>query len=211
MIPGTGIVASGRGQQSRPDPAHPCGVVPGKRPRLTPNPALAVRDDGSVLAFGCPGGDMRVQAMLQVFLNAFHFGMDVQQAIDAPRFSSWSFPNSFAPFEYLPGRVGIEGRFPDAVLDELTATTSSPGPNSPVTPRRWRRSTPRRGPRSSAPVPTRASRPTRSPREYSRGGNGAGVRTHTHTIMSRHMTSGTSVGVLPAHGGGRRGVYVPGW
>ena len=51
--------------------------------------------------------------MLQVFLNAFHFGMDVQEAINAPRFSTWSFPNSFAPFEYLPNHVAIEGRFDD--------------------------------------------------------------------------------------------------
>jgi gamma-glutamyltranspeptidase/glutathione hydrolase len=46
VIPGTGIVPSLRGLQSRPDPAHPSGVAPGKRPRLTPNPAIAVRDDG---------------------------------------------------------------------------------------------------------------------------------------------------------------------
>jgi len=114
-IPGLGIVPSERGLQSRPDPRHPSGVAPGKRPRLTPNPALAVRDDGSVLAIGCPGGDMQVQAMLQVILNAFVFGMDVQEAIDAPRYGTWSFPNSFAPFEYLPGRVTLEDRFDDAL------------------------------------------------------------------------------------------------
>jgi gamma-glutamyltranspeptidase/glutathione hydrolase len=115
VIPGLGIVPSERGLQSRPDPRHPSGVAPGKRPRLTPNPALAVRDDGSVLAIGCPGGDMQVQAMLQVMLNVFCFGMDVQEAIDAPRYGTWSFPNSFAPFEYLPGRVTIEDRFGDAL------------------------------------------------------------------------------------------------
>jgi gamma-glutamyltranspeptidase / glutathione hydrolase len=115
VIPGLGIVPSERGLQSRPDPRHPSGVAPGKRPRLTPNPALAVRDDGSVLAIGCPGGDMQVQAMLQVLLNAFCFGMDVQEAIDAPRYGTWSFPNSFAPFEYLPGRVTVEDRFGDAL------------------------------------------------------------------------------------------------
>jgi gamma-glutamyltranspeptidase/glutathione hydrolase len=119
VIPGTGIVPSLRGLQSRPDPAHPAGVAPGKRPRLTPNPAIAVRDDGSVMPFGCPGGDMQVQAMLQVFLNAFHFGMDLQQAINAPRFSTWSFPNSFAPFDYLPARLIIEDRFPGEVIADL--------------------------------------------------------------------------------------------
>ena len=119
VVPGTGIVPSIRGVQSRPDPRHPAGVMPGKRPRLTPNPAMAVRDDGSILTFGAPGGDMQVQAMLQVFLNVFHFGMDVQQAIDAPRFSTWSFPNSFTPFEFLANRVAVEGRLPDEVIDGL--------------------------------------------------------------------------------------------
>jgi gamma-glutamyltranspeptidase/glutathione hydrolase len=119
VIPGTGIVPSLRGLQSRPDPAHPAGVAPGKRPRLTPNPAMTVRDDGSVMPFGCPGGDMQVQAMLQVLLNLEHFGMDLQQAINAPRFSTWSFPNSFAPFEYLPDRVMVEDRFAQDVVDEL--------------------------------------------------------------------------------------------
>lgn len=115
VIPGTGIVPSLRGLQSRPDPAHPAGVAAGKRPRLTPNPAIAVRDDGSVMPFGCPGGDMHVQAMLQVFLNAFHFGMDLQEAVNAPRFSTWSFPNSFAPFDYLAAHVFLEDRFDAAV------------------------------------------------------------------------------------------------
>ncbi len=119
VIPGTGIVPSSRGTQSRPDPRHPAGVAAGKRPRLTPSPAMAVHDDGSVFAFGCPGGDMQPQAMVQVFLNVFHFGMDVQEAIDAPRFSTWSFPNSFSPFTYLPGRVAMEDRFPEEVVTEL--------------------------------------------------------------------------------------------
>jgi gamma-glutamyltranspeptidase/glutathione hydrolase len=119
VIPGTGVVPSLRGLQSRPDPAHPSGVAPGKRPRLTPNPAIAVRDDGSVLPFGCPGGDAQVQAMLQFLLNAFHFGMDLQEAINAPRFATWSFPNSFAPFDYLPGRLSLEARFDGSVVDDL--------------------------------------------------------------------------------------------
>ena len=121
VVPGLGIVPSDRGCQSRPDPRHPSGVAPGKRPRLTPNPAMAIRDDGSVFVWGCPGGDMQVQAMLQVFLNVFHFGMDLQEAINAPRFSTWSFPNSFAPFTYLPGRVAIEARLASRIGPQLEA------------------------------------------------------------------------------------------
>ena len=119
VIPGLGIVPSARGTQSRPDPRHPSGVAPGKRPRLTPNPAMAVRLDGSVMPFGAPGGDVQVQAMLQVFLNAFHFGMDIQEAIEQPRFATFSFPNSFAPYTHLPGRLNLEDRFAGTTLDEL--------------------------------------------------------------------------------------------
>lgn len=119
VVPGLGFVPSARGTQSRPDPSHPSGAGPGRRPRLTPNPAVVVRDDGAVMPFGAPGGDAQVQSMLQVFLNIFHFGMDVQEAIDAPRVRSFSFPNSFSPYEHYPGLVGAEGRIPDATLRDL--------------------------------------------------------------------------------------------
>ncbi len=119
IIPGLGIVASGRGNQSRPDPAHPCGVGPGRRPRLTPNPALVVTRDGAVMPFGTPGGDVQIQAMLQVLINRLHFGMDIQEAIEAPRVASYSFPSSFAPYEYFPARVAVEGRIPAATRDAL--------------------------------------------------------------------------------------------
>jgi gamma-glutamyltranspeptidase/glutathione hydrolase len=121
VVPGLGITPSGRGSQSRPDPRHPAGVAPGKRPRLTPNPALLVTDKGGVMPFGTPGGDVQIQAMLQVLLNVMHFGMDPQSAIEAPRVASYSFPSSFAPFEYFPGRLAVEGRIDGAVRDELAA------------------------------------------------------------------------------------------
>ncbi|MBT4040986.1 MAG: gamma-glutamyltransferase family protein, partial [Rhodospirillales bacterium] len=98
---------------------HPSGVGPGRRPRLTPNPAIALRDDGTVMPFGAPGGDAQVQSMLQVFLNIFHFGMDVQDAIDAPRVTSHSFPSSFSPFKYYPAVVSIESRIDEAVRKDL--------------------------------------------------------------------------------------------
>jgi gamma-glutamyltranspeptidase/glutathione hydrolase len=119
VVPGLGIIPSSRGSQSRPDPAHPCGVAPGKRPRLTPNPAMLVTADGGVMPFGTPGGDVQVQAMLQVLLNVFHFGMELQTAIEAPRVASYSFPSSFAPFEYFPGRLAVEARIPAETREEL--------------------------------------------------------------------------------------------
>ena len=121
VVPGLGISPSGRGSQSRPDPGHPAGVAPGKRPRLTPNPAMLVTDKGGVMPFGTPGGDVQIQAMLQVLLNVMHFGMDVQTAIEAPRVASYSFPSSFAPFEYFPGRLAVEGRIDRATQDALAA------------------------------------------------------------------------------------------
>lgn len=121
VVPGLGIIPSNRGSQSRPDPQHPSGVAPGKRPRLTPNPAMVVTRDGGVMPFGTPGGDVQIQAMLQVMLNILHFGMEVQDAIEAPRIASYSFPSSFAPFEYFPGRLAVEARIPQAVRDALAA------------------------------------------------------------------------------------------
>ncbi|RAI58236.1 gamma-glutamyltransferase family protein [Roseicella frigidaeris] len=121
VVPGLGLIPSSRGSQSRPDPAHPAGVAPGKRPRLTPNPALLVTAAGGVMPFGTPGGDVQIQAMLQVLLNIMQFGMEVQEAIEAPRVASYSFPSSFAPFEAFPGRLAVEGAIPPATRAALAA------------------------------------------------------------------------------------------
>lgn len=113
VIPETGLCPSSRGSQSWADPSHPSSVAPGKRPRLTPNPAFALKDGRPFMVFGTPGGDVQTQAMLQVLLNVVVFGMDVQSAVEAPRFASFSFPISFEPHEYLPGRLNLEARFPE--------------------------------------------------------------------------------------------------
>ncbi len=73
------------------------------------------------MPFGTPGGDVQSQAMLQTYLNLFAFGMDVQEAIEAPRFATSSFPSSFAPYEYFPGRLNLEGRIDKKTGDELAA------------------------------------------------------------------------------------------
>jgi gamma-glutamyltranspeptidase/glutathione hydrolase len=119
VVPGTGLIPSNRGSQSRPDPRHPSGVGPGRRPRLTPNPALAIKGRDQFLPFGTPGGDVQTQAMLQVLLNIFVYGHDVQAAIEAPRFATYSYPSSFAPYDYYPGRLAIEARIPEEVIGEL--------------------------------------------------------------------------------------------
>ena len=108
VIPGTGLCPSSRGSQSWAIPGHASSISPGKRPRLTPAPGLAMNEE-LLMPFGTPGGDMQVQAMLQTLLNVHAFGMDPQQAVEAPRFGSYSFPNSFEPHVYLPGRLNLEG------------------------------------------------------------------------------------------------------
>jgi gamma-glutamyltranspeptidase/glutathione hydrolase len=120
LIPGTGFVPSGRGSQSWTVEGHPSELAPGKRPRLTPNPAIAILGNGqAVMPFGTPGGDVQTQAMLQVMLNIAVFGMDTRSAIEAPRFATYSFPSSFEPHEYYPNRLAIEARAPSSTVAGL--------------------------------------------------------------------------------------------
>lgn len=119
VIPGTGLCPSSRGSQGWADPAHASSVAAGKRPRLTPSPVLALLADGSPMSIGTPGGDVQLQAMLQVLLNMTVFGMDPQQAVEAPRFASYSFPDSFEPHSYSPGVLYVEDRVPQPVRDGL--------------------------------------------------------------------------------------------
>jgi gamma-glutamyltranspeptidase / glutathione hydrolase len=121
VIPGTGLAGSSRGSQSWADPGHPSSVRPGKRPRLTPSPALAVGRDGRIIPFGTPGGDVQAQAMAQVLMNLLVFGMSPQQAVEAPRFASYSFPDSFEPHDFYPGRLHLEAGIGQAVGAELEA------------------------------------------------------------------------------------------
>ena len=125
VIPGTGLCPSSRGSQSRGEASSINAVQPGKRPRLTPNPAIALKDGKPLLAFGTPGGDVQIQAMIQVFINAFGFGMDIQKAVEAPRFATYNFPSSFAPHAYHPGLVMLE----ESIADDAAETLSTRGRN----------------------------------------------------------------------------------
>ena len=119
IVPGLGLVMSGRGYQSWLDPDMPSSLGPWKRPRLTPNPAIAFKNGKLFMPFGCPGGDAQPQGMIQTFLNIAVFGMRPQQAIEAPRVTSWNYPNSFWPHTYLPGRLRVEGRISAEIRAEL--------------------------------------------------------------------------------------------
>jgi gamma-glutamyltranspeptidase / glutathione hydrolase len=121
LVPDLGIIISTRGAQLWPTAGHPSAIAPGKRPRLTPNPAMLIKNGQAVMPFGCPGGDAQVQAMVQVASNVLDFEMNVQAAIEAPRVVSAGFPSSFYPHAYEPGVVRVEGRVAPEVRAQLTA------------------------------------------------------------------------------------------
>ena len=119
VVAGVGCVVSPRGSQGWLDPTHASVVAPGKRPRLTPAPAMALQDGKALMPFGTPGGDVQQQAMLQVLLNVTVFGMPLQEAIEAPRVASRSFPDSFWPHTYSPGKLEAERRLSKDTRDAL--------------------------------------------------------------------------------------------
>jgi gamma-glutamyltranspeptidase / glutathione hydrolase len=119
ICPGLGFVVSPRGVQSRLDPSHPAALGPGRRPRITPAPVLALDDDGNPWALSCPGGDVIVQAMVQALVNAVDHGMDAQHAVEAPRICTMTFPNSFHPHAQLEGQLCAEARIDETVRADL--------------------------------------------------------------------------------------------
>ncbi|HEX3175124.1 MAG TPA: gamma-glutamyltransferase family protein [Methylomirabilota bacterium] len=121
VVAGVGCVVSPRGSQGWLDPDHPSVVAPGKRPRLTPAPAMVLRDGALVMPFGTPGGDVQQQAMLQVMLNTLVFDMPLQEAVEAPRVASRSFPDSFWPHVFAPGKLEAERRIPRETREVLSA------------------------------------------------------------------------------------------
>jgi gamma-glutamyltranspeptidase/glutathione hydrolase len=119
LVPGLGIVVSPRGAMSWLDQEHASSVAPGKRPRLTPNPALAFKNGELFMAYGTPGGDSQPQTMVQLIVNVVDFNMNIQEAIEAPRFRSANFPDTHWPHEYLPGRLSVESRVPGETILNL--------------------------------------------------------------------------------------------
>lgn len=119
VIDGLGFPLGTRVQTFYLDSRHPNALVPGKRPRTTLTPTLVLRNGAPCMVFGTPGGDQQDQWTVQFFLNIVEFGMDVQDAIEAPRFSSAHFPSSFYPHNAAPGLLRVEGRIPAEVCREL--------------------------------------------------------------------------------------------
>jgi gamma-glutamyltranspeptidase/glutathione hydrolase len=118
----TGVGISQRGQSFVLDPSeNPYNVIePGKRPRATLTPSLALKDGKPFLSFAIQGGDTQDQNSLQFFLNVVEFGMNVQQAAEAANFNSYQMRNSFRNHESVPGRLLLNESVPAWVRAELS-------------------------------------------------------------------------------------------
>jgi gamma-glutamyltranspeptidase / glutathione hydrolase len=119
VIPELGFCLGTRAQMFWLDEGHPAALAPGKRPRTTLTPTLALRDGEPYLGWGSPGGDQQDQWIAQFFMRHVHAGMNLQEAIDAPAWHSEHFPSSFWPRTARPGVLVIEGRVPKKTTDEL--------------------------------------------------------------------------------------------
>ncbi|RST17811.1 gamma-glutamyltransferase family protein [Streptomyces sp. WAC05374] len=119
VVPELGFPLGTRLQMAWLDPGLPNSLTPGRRPRTTLTPTLALRDGVPVMAFGTPGGDQQDQWQLHFFLALTHGGLDLQAAIDAPNWHNESFPGSFHPRGMRPGGLTVESRMDPAVVEEL--------------------------------------------------------------------------------------------
>ncbi len=119
VIPGLGFCLGTRAQMFTLTPGLANTLGPGKRPRTTLSPTLVLRDGEPYLAFGTPGGDQQDQWTLAFFLNHVHFGMNLQEAIDAPAFHTRHFPSSFHPRASFPRAVDVEERAGEDVIAGL--------------------------------------------------------------------------------------------
>ncbi len=119
LVAGLGFIISSRGMQSWLDPDHPSCLKPGKRPRLTPSPGMVLKDGRLVMPYGTPGNDMQPQAMVQFLVNVIDYQMNLQQAMDAPRCATFSFPRSSDPHPYTPGLCHLEARVDPSVPKAL--------------------------------------------------------------------------------------------
>jgi gamma-glutamyltranspeptidase / glutathione hydrolase len=119
VIPRLGWSLGTRAQMFWLEEGLPSSLEPGKRPRTTLSPSLALRQGEPYLAFGTPGGDQQDQWSLHVFLRHAVFGDDLQAAIDAPCFHTDHFPSSFFPRQSQPRSLALEERWGDETAEEL--------------------------------------------------------------------------------------------
>ncbi|MCP3471254.1 gamma-glutamyltransferase family protein [Bradyrhizobium sp. CCGUVB1N3] len=119
IIPELGFCLGSRAQMFWLEEGHPASLAPGKRPRTTLSPTMALRDGEPYLAWGSPGGDQQDQWITQFFLRHIHCNLNLQEAIDAPAWHSEHFPISFWPRTARPGVLVVENRVPKATIENL--------------------------------------------------------------------------------------------
>lgn len=116
----TGVLMGQRLQSALTDLNHPNVVAPGKRPRITLTPTLVLKGGEPFMVLSTPGGDNQDQALLQVLLNIVEFGMNPQEAVEAPRFDTQHYVSSFDDHEFLPGSLNVESRVNLKTIQELS-------------------------------------------------------------------------------------------
>jgi gamma-glutamyltranspeptidase/glutathione hydrolase len=135
----TGVGMSQRAQSFVTDPnENPFNVIePGKRPRVTLTPSLALKDGKPYMAFSVQGGDSQDQNLLQFFLNVVEFGMNVQEAVEAANLNSFQLRNSFDDHSSRPGDMVVRDDTPPWVRGELQKMgyklSFSPRTSGPIT------------------------------------------------------------------------------
>ena len=115
----TGILLNTRGCYFWLDPENPNCIAPHKRPRTTPCTFIVLKNGQPFMSLGTPGGDSQAQCDLQVLSNIVDYGLNVQEAVEAPRFCGYSFPQSPWPHDEYPNRLVLEGRISSSVADSL--------------------------------------------------------------------------------------------
>ena len=116
----TGVLMGQRLQSALTDPNSPNVVAPGKRPRITLTPTIVLKGGEPFMVLSTPGGDNQDQALLQVLLNVIEFGMNPQEAVEAPRFDTQHYISSFDDHEFLPGSLNVESRVGLKTIQELS-------------------------------------------------------------------------------------------
>ena len=117
----TGVMLGQRMQSFLLEEGHPNVLQPGKRPRVTLSPTLVMKDGKPFMVLSTPGGDNQDQSLIQVLLNIVEFGMNVQEAVEAPRFQTLHFVSSFDDHRFNPGMLNLEDRITKEVSNDLAS------------------------------------------------------------------------------------------
>ncbi|MEC3982187.1 gamma-glutamyltransferase family protein [Amycolatopsis sp. H20-H5] len=120
-IPELGFCLDSRGQMFWLEQGLPNSLRPGKRPRITLSPSMALRDGEPTIAFGTPGGDQQDQWQLCFWLAHTLGGLNLQESIDSPAWHTTAFPSSFYPRSWTPRELVVESRLGRSTIDTLAS------------------------------------------------------------------------------------------